>query len=548
MLKINEPDGSGLQPKRPPRPRRRTTAVMSVSVEDPPPDVAHARGIVLVPVGRDSRAVALRVYEAHLGTEVFPLLVTPGSPLVGDIPAINAESFVAFPNGAFPGRAQMSAAFQHVRDVPAGRLLVVVEFADLIDAYRFNDIVKTVRKAAGPFFSSRTRMIVLFDERNPVADQFYEAGCFVRDWFLSRTLLVVPAGDPAAAVEVGAGAGAEDEALAELRRRVLGDPGGVWPSDPWVAGMLATINRRRLDVSARGFGGRVLVAATGRGLGAAVNAIAAAFAGEAVETLRLGYRLGTESGRERVVYGDLPFSPLLRESPEFFSTILATTLRATPVETLGKKPKQLVLPRGTRLWWEGKVDPVEIIDAGTVDSATGVHYMAPEAAEKAADVANWLVCWLPAGFAGGASGAVEVRVPMFYGSPAHTRVRAVGLSTRPARELECGASAVVGYVVGFNMLEPSVPPRVPACALTVAPEGFSEDQLGAVVDMVGGAALDLTTAPGKPGAPGRFFLNFAAPYGTGPPRRGPGAAAAAIATGVTRRRTMRVPGMVHGGS
>ena len=127
MLKINEPDGSSLQPKRPPRPRRRTTAVMSVSVEDPPPDVAHARGIVLVPVGRDSRAVALRVYEAHLGTEVFPLLVTPGSPLVGDIPAINAESFVAFPGG-LPA-AQMSAAFQHVRDVPAGRL-VVVEFAD----------------------------------------------------------------------------------------------------------------------------------------------------------------------------------------------------------------------------------------------------------------------------------------------------------------------------------------------------------------------------------------------------------------------------------
>ena len=317
MLKINEPDGSSLQPKRPPRPRRRTTAVMSVSVEDPPPDVAHARGIVLVPVGRDSRAVALRVYEAHLGTEVFPLLVTPGSPLVGDIPAINAESFVAFPNGAFPGRAQMSAAFQHVRDVPAGRLLVVVEFADLIDAYRFNDIVKTVRKAAGPF-SSRTRMIVLFDERNPVADQFYEAGCFVRDWFLSRTLLVVPAGDPAAAVDVGAGVGAEDEALAELRRRVLGDPaacGRATRGSPACSQQsTGGASTCRPGALAGGAGCR-----DGPGPGAAVNAIAAAFAGEAVETLRLGYRLGTESGRERVVYGDLPFSPRCCASRPSFS-------------------------------------------------------------------------------------------------------------------------------------------------------------------------------------------------------------------------------------
>ena len=284
---------------------------MSVSVEDPPPDVAHARGIVLVPVAA-TRARWRLVYEAHLGTEVFPLLVTPGSPLVGDIPAINAESFVAFPNGAFPGRAQMSAAFQHVRDVPAGRLLVVVEFADLIDAYRFNDIVKTVRKAAGPFFSSRTRMIVLFDERNPVADQFYEAGCFVRDWFLSRTLLVVPAGDPVAAVEVGAGAGTEDEALAELRRRVLGDPGGVWPSDPWVAGMLATINRRRLDVSARGFGGGCWLPRRA-GLGAAVNATAAS----AKPSRRCGLGTVAPSRPRAVVYGDLPFRRCCASRPSF---------------------------------------------------------------------------------------------------------------------------------------------------------------------------------------------------------------------------------------
>ena len=522
---------------------------MSAPVEDPPPDVAHARGIVLVPVGRDSRAVALRIYEAHLGTDVFPLLVTPGSPLVGDIPAINAESFITFPDGVFPGRSQLAAGAKHVRDVPSGRLLVIVEHANLLSAYRFNSLASTLRKATGSFFSSRTRMIVLFDEHNPAADQFYEAACFGRGWFSSRALLVVPDAASAADAADAPPAQPDDDVLTELRLRVLGDPGGVWPSDPWVAGVLATVNRRRLDVSTAGFGGRVLVAATGRGLGAAVNAIAASFAGEAVETLRVGYRLGTASGRERFVTDDIPFSPLLRGSPEFFSTVLATTAEATPVFPVGaKKPKQTVVPRGTRLWWEGKLDPVEVVDADTADSATGAHYTAPEIVRSPSDVANWLVCWLPGGLLGGSGGSadpVEVRVPIFYGDPAHTRVRAVGLSTRPARDLDGGASAVMGYVAGFNMLEPSVPARVPTRALTVAAEAFAEDQLSVVVAMCTGPVAELTTAPV---AGGRFFLNFAAPYGTGPVRRGPNACMAAAHALVARRRTMRVPGMVHGGT
>ena len=525
---------------------------MSAPVEDPPPDVAHARGIVLVPVGRDSRAVALRIYEAHLGTDVFPLLVTPGSPLVGDIPAINAESFITFPDGAFPGRSQLAAGAKHVRDVPSGRLLVIVEHANLLSAYRFNSLASTLRKATGSFFSSRTRMIVLFDEHNPAADQFYEAACFGRGWFSSRALLVVPDAADAADAADAPPAQPDDDVLTELRLRVLGDPGGVWPSDPWVAGVLATVNRRRLDVSTAGFGGRVLVAATGRGLGAAVNAIAALFAGEAVETLRVGYRLGTASGRERFVTDDIPFSPLLRGSPEFFSTVLATTAEATPVFPVGaKRPKQTVVPRGTRLWWEGKLDPVEVVDADTADSATGAHYTAPEIVRSPSDVANWLVCWLPGGLLGGSGGPggpadpVEVRVPIFYGDPAHTRVRAVGLSTRPARDLDGGASAVMGYVAGFNMLEPSVPARVPTRALTVAAEAFAEDQLSVVVAMCTGPVAELTTAPV---AGGRFFLNFAAPYGTGPVRCGPNACMAAAPALVARRRTMRVPGMVHGGT
>ena len=379
-------------------------------------------------------------------------------------------------------------------------------------------------------------MIVLFDERNPVADQFYEAGCFVRDWFLSRTLLVMPAGDPVAAVEVGAGSPRTGAGRAAAAR---GGP-AAWPSDPWVAGAAANraAARRGPGLWRAGAGCR-----DGPGW-ARPSTRLRPVCREAVETLRLGYRLGTESGRERVVYGDLPFSPLLRESPEFFSTILATT-SARRRSRRRKKPKQLVLPRGTASGGRARSTPSRLSTPARSIRRRGCTTWRPRPPKRPP---TW-----PTGSCAGsrpAHGASrgQVRVPMFYGSPAHTRVRAVGLSTRPARELECGASAVVGYVVGFNMLEPSVPPRVPACALTVAPEGFSEDQLGAVVDMVGGAALDLTTAPGKPDAPGRFFLNFAAPYGTGPPRRGPGAAAAAIATGITRRRTMRVPGMVHGGS
>ena len=58
----------------------------------------------------------------------------------------------------------------------------------------------------------------------------------------------------------------------------------------------------------------------------------------------------------------------------------------------------------------------------------------------------------------------------------------------------------------------------------------------------------LGTTDGAPVAGGRFFLNFAAPYGTGPVRRGPNACMAAAHALVARRRTMRVPGMVHGGT
>ena len=491
--------------------------------------VAHARGIVLVPVGRCSRDVALRVYEAHVDTEVFPLLVTPGSPFVGVVPAINVESLSKFPDGTFPGRPQFEAGVKHIHSVPSGRLLVVIEFAHLISAYDFNDVVNRVRKAAGSYFTSRTRMIVLFDERNPIQGQFYEAACFNRDWFTSRALLVSPA-DPAdpGAVE------SADEVMAELRRRV-GD--GVWPSDPWPAGMFASINRRRVDDPADVVGGRVVVAATGRGLKAAINGLAAAFAGDNAEKLRLGFSLATASGAERFVVDEIPFSLASRDTPGFFSTILATVSWSTTIYTVGKRPKQAVVPRGTLLWWEGKLSPVEVIDADTVDSTTGVHYTADEVVNKPESVEHWLVCWMPGAFFGDSTGPVEVKVPVFYGDPAQTRVRAAGLSTKPARELDLGESAVMGYTVGFNSLEPNVPARVPTRLLTVAAEGFDEDQVGVVLDMCTGPVSELTTAPVEGS---RFFLNLAAPYGTGLARRGPTLSLSAVRERVPRTRTMRV--------
>lgn len=494
-------------------------------------DVAFARGIALVPVGRDSRPEALRIYTEHVETDVFPLLVTPGSPLLENVPAVNAAAFSIFPGGTFPGRAQMAAGVKHIHQVPAGRLLVIVEFAHLLGAYQFNSVVTTLRKAAGAYFSSRTRMIVLFDERNPVPGQFYEAACLGRDWFSSRALLVTPVPPaPGAMVEDED----EDEAMVELRRRVCAVSGGVWPSDPWVAGMISAISRRR---HSGGFGGRVVVSATGHGLAAAVNGIAAAFAGSAVETLKLGFRMATQSGRERLVIIKLPFSPLLRGAPEFFSTILATTVDSVPLQTVGARPKHVVVPRGTCLWWEGRLDPVEVVDEGSEDRQTGVHYMAPDAVSSLGDVANWLVCWAPGGLFGDTTGPVEVRVPMFYGDPAHALVRAVGLSTRPAREIDGGDSAVLGFVIGFNMLEPSVPARVPTRAVIVAPEAFGEDQLSVVLDMCTGPVAALTTAPVE-GA--RLFLNFASPYGTGPARRGPDSSLAHIRALVPRSRSMRV--------
>ena len=506
-------------------------------MDEDPPDVAQARGIVLVPVGRCSRAVALRIYEAHVDTEVFPLLVTPGSPFVGAVPAINVESLTKSSDGTFPGRPQLEAGVKHIHDVPSGRLLVVIEFAHLVSAYDFNDVVARVRKATGSYFTSRTRIIVLFDERNPTPGQFHDAACFNRDWFASRTLLVSPT-DP-----VGSGAvESADEVMAELRRRV-GD--GVWPSDPWTAGVFAGINRRRVDAPASVVGGRVVVAATARGLSAAINGLAAAFAGDNVETLRLGYCLATASGAERFVVDEIPFSLACRDSPGFFSTILATVSWSTTVYTVGKRPKQAVVPRGTLLWWEGKVSPVEVIDADTVDSTTGVHYTADEVVNKPESVANWLVCWMPGAFFGDPTGPVEVQVPIFYGDPAQTRVRAAGLSTKSARELDFGTSAVIGYAVGFNSLEPNVPERVPTRLLTVAAEGFNEDQLSVVLDMCEGAVTDLTTAPV---AGGRFFLNFQKPYGTAvQARRGADASLGTLRALVRRRRTMRIGPVVSGG-
>ena len=52
----------------------------------------------------------------------------------------------------------------------------------------------------------------------------------------------------------------------------------------------------------------------------------------------------------------------------------------------------------------------------------------------------------------------------------------------------------MGYVAGFNMLEPSVPARVPTRALTVAAEAFAEDQLSVVVAMCTGPVAELTTS------------------------------------------------------